>query len=161
MTTNLSKEDFIKLAEAYSEQERYEEEVKDSLYYATRKYNVCIGSMDFPISSDLIMKAVLELLGEDFSYYFYDCNEDFNEFNKNVLLESGTHPNVKDLGGLWEYGQKMRNNMEETKFVAKKYFDYYLEREVVFDNKDECEKFVDEQNKKVEHFPNTWWEIGR
>jgi hypothetical protein len=48
--------------------------------------------------------------------------------------------------------------MKKIKFVAKKYFDYYLEGRVVFDDKDECEKFIDEQNKKLEHSPRTWWE---
>lgn len=50
--------------------------------------------------------------------------------------------------------------MSKTKFVAKKYFDYYLEKKVAFDNKNECEKFAEEQNEKIKHFPNTWWECG-
>lgn len=105
MTNKLSKEAFIKLAEAYSKQEKYEEELSNNLETVTEKYKVYMGFIGLSSSSELIMDVVLDILGEDFSYYFYDYNEDFNKFNKNTILGSGTHPNVKDFGGLWEFSQ--------------------------------------------------------
>lgn len=106
MTSNLSKEAFIKLAEAYSKQENYEKELSNNLEAVTEKYKVYMGFIGFPGSSELIMDVVLDLLGDDFSYYFYDCNESFDKFNKNTTLAGGTHPNVKDFGELWEFSQK-------------------------------------------------------
>ena len=106
MTSKLSKEAFIKLAEAYSKQDNYEKELNNNLNSIIEKYKIYTGFVGFPISSDLIMDVVLKILGEDFSYYFYDCNEDFNKFNKNTLLEGGKHPNVNNFGELWEFSQK-------------------------------------------------------
>ena len=106
MTSNLSKEAFIKLAAAFSNQENYEKELSNDLETINEKYKVYMGFVGFPSASDLIMNVVLDLLGEDFSYYFYDCREDFNKFNKNTLLEGGKHPNVNDFGELWEFSQK-------------------------------------------------------
>lgn len=106
MTTTLSKEAFIKLAEAYSKQENYEKSLKNEIGQVAGYYNVCTSSVGLPSVSDLIMGAVLDLLGYDFIYYFYDCGEDFNKFNKNILLEEGKHPNVNNFGELWEFSQK-------------------------------------------------------
>lgn len=106
MTSKLNKEAFIKLAEAYSKQENYEKELSNNLEAVAEKYKVYMGFVGFPSASDLIMDVVLDLLGEDFSYYFYDCGEDFGKFNKNTTLADGTHPNVKDFGELWEFSQK-------------------------------------------------------
>ena len=107
MITKLNKEDFIKLAEAYSKQDNYEDELRDSLYSINKKQSRV--SMDFiglPISSEIIMEAVEDLLGDDFCYYFYDCNEDWNKFNERTTLDDGTHPNVKNFGELWEFIHK-------------------------------------------------------
>lgn len=106
MANRLNKEAFIKLAEAYSKQENYEKELSNNLETINEKYKVYMGFVGFPSASDLIMDVVLDLLGEDFSYYFYDCGEDFDKFNKNTTLADGTHPNVKDFGELWEFSQK-------------------------------------------------------
>lgn len=106
MISKLNKEAFIKLAEAYSKQENYEKELSNNLETINEKYKVYMGFVGFPSASDLIMDVVLDLLGEDFSYYFYDCNESFDKFNKNTTLAGGTHPTVKDFGELWEFSQK-------------------------------------------------------
>nr|DAT48865.1 MAG TPA: hypothetical protein [Caudoviricetes sp.] len=106
MANRLNKEAFIKLAEAYSRQENYEKELSNNLETVNEKYKVYMGFIGLSNSSDLIMDVVLDLLGEDFSYYFYDCKENFNKFNKNTLLEGGKHPNVNNFGELWEFSQK-------------------------------------------------------
>ena len=106
MTNKLSKEAFIKLAEAYSKQEKYEKELSNNLEAINEKYKVYMGFIGLSSSSDLIMDVVLDLLGEDFSYYFYEYDESFDKFNKNTTLADGTHPNIKDFGELWEFSQK-------------------------------------------------------
>ena len=106
MANKLNKEAFIKLAEAYSRQENYEKELSNNLETINEKYKVYMGFVGFPSASDLIMDVVLNLLGEDFSYYFYDCNQSLDMFNRNTTLADETHPNVKDFGGLWEFSRK-------------------------------------------------------
>lgn len=106
MANRLNKEAFIKLAEAYSKQEKYEKELSNNLEAINEKYKVYMGFIGFPSASGLIMDVVLNLLGDDFSYYFYDCKENFDKFNKNTLLEGGKHPNVNNFGELWEFSQK-------------------------------------------------------
>lgn len=105
MTTKLDKEAFIKLAEAYSSQEKYKDELMDRLRYVAQKNNMNLTRL--PISSILIMDVVLDLLGYNFKYYFYNCSEDFNKFNKTTTLPDGTHPNVKNFGELWEFIHKL------------------------------------------------------
>lgn len=112
MTSKLSREAFIKLAEAYSKQENYEKELSNNLEAINEKYKVYMGFIGLSSSSELIMDVVLDLLGEDFSYYFYDCNESFDKFNKNTTLADGTHPTVKDFGELWEFSQKYGSVIE-------------------------------------------------
>lgn len=110
MVNKLSKEAFVKLAEAYSNQENYEKDLISHLNLITKRYEVYIGFIGLPNSSELIMDVVLDLLGDDFSYYFYDCDASFDRFNKNTTLADGTHPNVKDFGELWEFSQKYSEN---------------------------------------------------
>lgn len=106
MISKLNKEAFIKLAEAFSKQENYEKDLRSHLNLITKRYKICMGFIDLPNTSELIMDVVLDLLGDDFSYYFYDCNASFDKFNKNILLEGGKHPNVNNFGELWEFSQK-------------------------------------------------------
>lgn len=108
----LGKEAFIKLAEAYSKQEKYENELKSSVHSLAEKYKIYTGFIRLTNTSDLIMDVALDLLGDDFSYYFYDCGESFDKFNKNTTLADETHPNVKDFGDLWEFSQGYRDDSE-------------------------------------------------
>lgn len=110
MTSKLSKEAFIKLAAAFSNQENYEKELSNNIETINEKYKVYMGFVGFPSASGLIMDVVLDLLGEDFSYYFYDCNESFEKFNCYTTLADGTHPKVKDLEDLWEFSQGYRDD---------------------------------------------------
>ena len=102
----LNKEAFIKLAEAYIKQEKYEKEVDDIVEFVHKKHSVDRSFIGSPISSEIIMEAVEDLLGEGFCYYFYDCRKDFNEFNRRNFLPDRTHPNIKNFGELWEFSQR-------------------------------------------------------
>lgn len=110
MITKLNKEAFIKLAEAYSKQEKYENELKSSVHSLAEKYKIYAGFIGLTNTSDLIMDVALDLLGDDFSYYFYYCGESFDKFNKNTTLADGLHPNVSNFGELWEFSQKYSEN---------------------------------------------------
>ena len=113
MITALDKETYIKLAEAYCKQEAYEEEAKKGILEVAEKHNVYLGFICLPTNSDLIMGVVYEILGDNFSYYFYECDKSFEKFNKGVTLKDGSHPNVQSFGDMWEF----ENGAEEAEKV--------------------------------------------
>ena len=105
MVNKLSKEAFVRLATAYSRQEAYEDELRNYIRNIAKDRGARFGFMGLPVSSNVIMSEVLNLLGYSFKFYYYNCYEDFNKFNKNIFLNDKTHPNVKDFGELWEFEQ--------------------------------------------------------
>lgn len=50
--------------------------------------------------------AVEGLLGEDFCYWYYDCNESFSKFNNGVTLPDGSHPDVHTLEDLYDFSKR-------------------------------------------------------
>lgn len=79
-------------------------------YSLAEKYKIYTCFIGLTNTYDLIMDVALDLLGDDFSYYFYDCRESFDKFNKNITLADGLHPNVSNFGELWEFSQKYSEN---------------------------------------------------
>lgn len=101
--TTLDKETYIKLAEAYCKQSEYENKLRECVNDITKKYATSLSFIGLPFNSDLIMWAVSDLLGVNFSYFLYGCNGDFEKFNNNITLSDGSHPNVQDFGNMWEF----------------------------------------------------------
>ena len=102
----MDKETFIKLAEGYLAQEKYEDELQDEVRAMAVKHKQETDFLGFPVGTNLIMSPVLDALGEDFSYFCYDCNKDFNKFNRGITLEDGTHPNIHSLSGLYNFAKE-------------------------------------------------------
>lgn len=105
MKTLLDKETYIKLAKAYSNQEIYEDKVRESIKAIAGEQGAYVGLIGLPVSTSLIMDAVLDVLGEEFSFFFYDCDRNLKEYNSIMTLDDGSHPDVKDFGDLWEIEQ--------------------------------------------------------
>ena len=102
----ISKEQFVVLAEAYIRQERYEDEVQDRTKDIAKKHGQGTEFLGVSVGTDIIMGAVLDLLGDDFSYYFYECDGDFAKFNDGVCSMEGKHPNVQSLEDLYDFTMK-------------------------------------------------------
>ena len=117
MTTTLDKETYIKLAEAYCKQHKYEEEVRESVLELARKYGLYTDFIGLCSSADLVMNVLYEILGDNFNYYFYEFGKSFEKFNNNVTLEDGSHPNVQNFGDLWEFenGEEEAEKVEQRK----------------------------------------------
>lgn len=102
----MNKETFVKLAEGYLAQEKYEEELQDVIRSSAVSHGQEIDFLGLPVGTNLIMSPVIDVLGEDFSYFCYDCNRDFNKFNKGITLKDGTHPNIRSLSGLYKFAKE-------------------------------------------------------
>lgn len=99
----MTKNEWVKLAEAYSKEIAYWHSLYHSKIKLAEEHHIntdFIGNdyFDGPMTS-----VVEELLGEDFCYWFYDCKQSFERFNKNVQSSDGTHPSVKSLGDIYDF----------------------------------------------------------
>lgn len=106
MKTSLDKETYIKLAKAYSKQEIYEDKVTESVKAMADEQGIHLDFIGLPVSTSLIMDAVSDILGEEFAFFFYDCDRSFEKYNSKITLDDGSHPDVKDFGDLWELENK-------------------------------------------------------
>ena len=102
----IRKEDFIKLAKGFIQQDRYEDELRDIIHATAKKYKQELDFLGLPLATGVIMSPVLDILGDDFSYYWYDCGGDFDKFNSNITLEDGSHPEVHSLSDLYGFAKE-------------------------------------------------------
>ena len=102
----MNKETFVKLAEGYIKQEKYEDEFRDTIKALAGKHKQEVDFLGLPLGTNAIMSPVLDALGDDFSYFHYDCKDDFNKFNKNIVFKDGSHPNVRSLSGLYKFAKE-------------------------------------------------------
>lgn len=101
----MNKETFVALASAYIAQEEYEDDFRNTIGALARKHEQEQDFLGLPFGTNAIMNPVLEALGDDFSYFHYDCSDDFDRFNRNVTLADGGHPNVHSLEDLFEFAK--------------------------------------------------------
>lgn len=99
----ISKKVFITLAEAYMRQEKYNSEIYRFIKEAAKKYGQTPDFVGLSSDDSVITRAVVDVLGDDFSYYYYDCGHDYDEFNNNIYLADGGHPAVHSLGELYDF----------------------------------------------------------
>lgn len=102
----MNKDIFVKLAEGYIRQESYEDEFRDLVYSTAGKYGQDKDFLGLPLGTNKIMNPVLDILGDDFSYFHYDCRNDFERFNNNIKLADGGHPNVHSLEDLYDFAKE-------------------------------------------------------
>lgn len=105
----ISKEQYVHLAEAYIQQEKYEDELRNTIKLTAKKYGQRGDFLGLCSGDGIIMEAVLDLLGDDFSYYFYECDGDFAKFNDGVCSMEGKHPNVHSLEDLYDFTMEEEN----------------------------------------------------
>ena len=102
----MNKETFVKLAEGYIRQENYEDEFRDLVYSTADKHGQEKDFLGLPLGTSRIMNPVLDILGDDFSYFHYDCRGSFEKFNNNIKLADGSHPNVHSLEDLYDFAKE-------------------------------------------------------
>lgn len=117
----MNKDSWLALAEAYCKDQKYynmadaavrnvREKMKEEDEYTDFDYQ----SPFSPYQAELLINGVLKVLGDDFSYWFYDCNRDFDKFNEGITLADESHPSVHSLSDLFEFAKD-----KETGLVVK------------------------------------------
>lgn len=99
----IDKDSFIKLAKAYQKQEAYTSALLGNIKETAKKHGQITDFLGLPFDYDNLSQVVLDILGDDFSYYHYDCAGDFRAFNKNTIFADGSHPKVKNLSDLYDF----------------------------------------------------------
>lgn len=109
--TQVDEPTFLALAEAYVKDYSYLDELDNMQRELADKYTIEKDFLGLPYFGGNLFTAVSNLLGDDFSYWYYDCEQSFDKFNKNVTFKDGTHPDIHSLSDLWAFSK----NLEETK----------------------------------------------
>ena len=97
------KEVFVALAKAYINDVTYLDELYDTTCNTAQKYNIETDFLGFTYFSGKMGETILDLLGDDFSYWYYECDQSFEKFNDNIEYSDGTHPEVYSLSDLFDF----------------------------------------------------------
>lgn len=99
----MKKEKWVEIADAYAKEARYWQELYDKKIELADKYFISRDFLGNDYFDGPLVRAVEKMLGEDYSYWLFDCGTDFEKFNENVSLEDGSHPDVHSLEGLYDF----------------------------------------------------------
>lgn len=102
----MTKKDWLRLAYAYMDEAGYWSELYKTKIRLAEEHGIDTDFIGNDYFSGPMTSAVEALLGEDFCYWCYDCNKNFDEFNKKTTLKDGSHPNVHSLEELYEFAQE-------------------------------------------------------
>lgn len=101
-----TKEVFVILAKAYKKDMDYLNELDNLIREKATQYGIETDFLGLPYFGGHMSNEILELLGDDFSYWYYDCESDFNKFNKNIKFPDGSHPKVYSLEDLFDFSKE-------------------------------------------------------
>lgn len=101
----MNKESWLILAKAFIADQDAWKEMTEALSRIARKANTDFDFRDLPYNAEQLTGGVVSVLGEEFSYWYYDSGKDFEKFNKGITMPDGTHPNVHNLDELYEFGK--------------------------------------------------------
>ena len=101
MKLGIDKETYIKLGEAYASHSKYLQESYNAIRDVAKKFQVTTDFLGFPVEDALLMNAVLDIMGEEYAYWLYDCEGSFKSYNAKVTFY-GKHPNARNLGDLYD-----------------------------------------------------------
>ena len=102
----MTKAEWLKLAKAYITESGYWHELYELKIKTAEKHGLGTDFVGNDYFDGPLTTVIEDLLGEDFCYWCYDCNKNFDEFNKKTTLQDGSHPNVHSLEELYEFTQE-------------------------------------------------------
>lgn len=103
--TKVDRPTFVTLANAYVKDFGYLNELDNTTRALADKYSIEKDFLGIPYFGGNLFNVVLDLLGDDFSYWFYDCEKSFDKFNENVTFSDGSHPDIHSLEDLWKFSK--------------------------------------------------------
>lgn len=101
----MNKESWLILAEAFIADQDAWNEMTEALHKIAHKARTDFDFRDLPYNAEQLVGGVASVLGEEFSYWYYDCKKSFSKYNKWVTLQDGTHPNIHSLEELYDQGK--------------------------------------------------------
>ena len=104
----MDKQTFITLATGYIQQTKLEDDLLNSFQGVARDYDLDTDFVGLPIFYGPAQQAISDAIHEidefdTFQYFVYDCDADFDKFNRGITLEDGSHPDVDSLDSLYYY----------------------------------------------------------
>ena len=104
----MDKQTFITLAKGYIQQTKLEDDLLNSFQGVARAYELDTDFVGLPIFYGPAQQAISDAIHEidefdTFQYFVYDCDADFNVFNRRITLDDDSHPSIHSLGGLYDY----------------------------------------------------------
>lgn len=104
----MTKEQWVRLAEAYMAENGYWEDLLDAKKRLAKKHGIDQDFIGLDSGYGPLLDTVASILGDDFCYFYYDCSASYSKFNKGVTLQDGSHPDVYSLEDLYyfAYGGK-------------------------------------------------------
>lgn len=102
----MTKAEWLKLAKAYITESGYWHELYELKIKTAEKHGLGTDFVGNDYFDGPLTAAIEDLLGDDFCYWCYDCDQSFEAFNKRVTFADGSHPNVQSLEELYEFAQK-------------------------------------------------------
>lgn len=104
---NLTKEQFIRLANAYQKDDEYISTLDSFMRENAERFGIETDflGLDFGFGSNLFREVYSLLQDEDdnFGYWLCECDKDWDKFNKNITLLDGTHPNCHSFEDLYDF----------------------------------------------------------
>ena len=104
----MNKQTFITLAKGYIQQTKLEDDLLNSFQGVARDYDLDTDFVGLPIFYGPAQQAISDAIHEidefdTFQYFVYDCDADFDKFNRGITIDEDNHPSIKTLGGLYDY----------------------------------------------------------
>lgn len=99
----MTKTEWLKLADAYIAEVGYWHELYKLKIEIAKKHGLGTDFIGTDYFDGPMTSVIEELLGDDFSYWHYNCEKSFNGFNEKVTLADGSHPAVHSLEDLYDF----------------------------------------------------------
>ena len=99
----LTREQFVKLAEAVVEHDNYAEDLRKCIIKTAKKHGQDVDFLGLPMQFVTLEDAIVDILGSDFSYWMFDCNQSFEKFNNRITFKDGSHPDVSSFDDLYDF----------------------------------------------------------
>lgn len=104
----MGKNEWVKLADAYIKEAAYWHSLYHMKIKLAKEHGVGTDFVGNDYFDGPLTSTVEDLLGDDFCYWCFDCNQSFKKFNAGVTLKDGTHPHVESLGDLYDLSREER-----------------------------------------------------
>ena len=102
MGKSLNKDQWVKLAKAVWQDNRALNELSDAKQEINKKYGLETDFVGDDFGYLHTLSVVVEILGEEFDYFLYECDGNFQTFNERVTyIADNSHPDVHSIEDLY------------------------------------------------------------